>query len=115
RATKYMGIILRETSYPCQSMVFPALLIPVNSAKLCKPQWQVSIGPRFHLIYLTMVRAVHGLQKKLFPFIGRVDGLERISTVLFIMTGSNIKLLAANMRRYHPFIARFCLCLSQKI
>ena len=55
-----MGVILGKSPYPGQTVQFAALLIAIYGSKLCQPHRQLFVGPWSHLVYLAMMRTVHG-------------------------------------------------------
>src|SRR5690606_33468451 len=92
-SAKYVGVVLGEAPHPREAMKFPTLLIAVNGTELGKTHGQIAIRSWLNLIDFAMVGAVHGFQQKLLAFIGRMNGLKRVLTILFIVTGGDIKLL----------------------
>src|SRR5690606_7525504 len=76
RTAENMGIILGKSSHPCEAMQLATLFISVNRSKFCQSQWKIFIRPWFGLIYLTMVRTIHGLQQKLLAFVRCKDRLK---------------------------------------
>ena len=61
------------------------------------------------------MRAVHGLQDVLFAFFGSVDGLERVLTILCIVTRSHIEALWTDVGRHHLLIAELLLNLLEEV
>ena len=81
-----MGIILREPAHPCQPVQFPALLVTIHRTELGKTHRKILVRPRFELVHLAMVRAVHRFQHELLAFLRGRDYLETIFTVLLEMS-----------------------------
>ena len=88
-----MCIILGKTPDPCKTMKLSTLLVAIYSSEFGQPDWQVFVGTRFKLVYLTVVRTVHRFEQKLFSFLRRIDGLETVFSILGIVSRSNPQIL----------------------
>ena len=86
RRTEDVGIILRKTAYPGQSVKFTTLLVTVNSTELGKSHRQFTIRTRECLEDFTVVRTVHRFKQIFFTFFRGMDWLERIFAVFSIVT-----------------------------
>ena len=61
------------------------------------------------------MRTVHGLQHVLFAILGCMDGLERIFTIVSIVSTGDIQVLTANMRSNDLLIAKTLLYFAQHL
>ena len=95
-------------------MQFAALLIAIDGAELRQAERQVAVGTGRGTEDLAVVRAVHRLEHVLLPFLGRMDGLERVLAVFCIVAGSDIEVLAADVRGDDRQVAELRLLLAQE-
>ena len=115
RCTENVCIVLRKASYTRKSVQFTALLVAIHRSEFGKPNRQISVGVRFYLIYFAVVGAVHWFEHKLFPFLRRLDGTERIGTILFIVTARFVQIDVADVGRHNLFVAKASLYLFEVI
>ena len=80
-----MGVVLRKTAYSGQAVELTALLIAVNGAELGKAQREIAVAAGQRAENLAVVRTVHRFEQILLPFLGGMDGLERVLAVFGIM------------------------------
>ena len=101
--TEQVSIILCKTAHTGQSVQFTALFVAAYGSEFRDTQRQVLIRTWRILINHTVMRTVHRFQEIFFPFFGCMNRLERVLTVLGVVSGSDIQVLVAN-RRTHYFL-----------
>ena len=101
--TEQVSIILRKTAHTGQSVQFTTLFVAAYGSEFRDTQRQVFIRTWRILINHTVMRTVHRFQEIFFPFFGCMNRLERVLTVLGVVSGSDIQVLVAN-RRTHYFL-----------
>ena len=109
-----MSIILREPANPCQPVQFPALLVAIHGTEFSKTNRKILIGPRFELVHLAVVRAVHRFQHEFLAFLRGRDYLETIFTILLEMSRSLVQVHVTDMRGDHLLVTVFLLYLTQE-
>ena len=93
-----MGIVLGKTANARESVKFAALLIAIYGSEFRESDRKFLVGVRRRSVNLAVMRAVHRFEHILLPFLRRMDGLERVLAIFCPVSGSNVKLLAANVR-----------------
>ena len=109
-----MGIILRKSTHPSQSVQLATLLVAIHSSKLCNTQRQIFIGMGLPRINGTMVGAVHRLEHILFALFRCMNCLEAVFAVFSVVSGRDIKVFRADVRRYYLHIPETLLNLAQE-
>ena len=109
-----MSIILRKPANPSQSVQLATLLIAIHCSKLCNTQRKVLIGVRLPRINGTMVGAVHRFEHILFALFRSMNCLEAVFAVFSVVSGRDIKVFRADVRRYYLHIPETLLNLAQE-
>ena len=98
RAYEDMSIVLSECAHTCKSVKLTALLVAEHCSELRDTQWKILIRPGLAGINLAVVRAVHRFEHILLVLLRCVDGLERVLTVVSVVTRSDIQVLRSDTR-----------------
>ena len=115
-AAEEVRVVLREATYTRQPVELTALLVAIDRTELSQTLGQVTIGVRAESLEdLTVVRAVHRLEHKLFALLRRGDGAEGVCTVLSPVTRGDVELLRADMWRDNLLIAELLLDLLEEV
>ena len=101
--TEQVSIILCKTAHTGQSVQFTTLFVAAYGSEFRDTQRQVLIRTWRILINHTVMRTIHRFQEIFFPFFGCMNRLERVLTILGVVSGSDIQVLVAN-RRTHYFL-----------
>ena len=115
RTAEDVRVVLGKAAHTRQSVQLTALFVTVHGAELCEAQGQVLITAGLPSVNGAVVRAVHGLEHILLAFFGRVDRLERVFAILGIVSGSDVEVLRADVRRHHLLVAVALLDFLQEI
>ena len=110
-----MGVILGESPDTGKTMQLTGLLVAVHRAELREAQRQVAVRAGRRLEYLAVMRAVHGFEHILLPFLRRMYRLERVLAILRVMTRSDIELLVTYMGGDYLLVTIFFLNLAEEL
>ena len=96
-------------------MKLTAHLVAINSSELCDTQRQILIRTRLPREHLTVMRAVHRFQHIFLVFLRSMYRLERILTIMCVVTGRDIQVLASYVRSDDLHISIVFLYLTQHV
>ena len=114
-AHEHMSIVLGETTYTSQTVQLATLLVAIYGTELSQTQGQILVRTGLGLVDLAVVGAVHRFEQILLALDGGVDRLERVLTILSIVTRSYIELLVTDVRGDNLLVAISLLHTAQEL
>ena len=109
-----VSIVLGKSAYTSQSVQLTRLLVAVYCTELRQTNGEILVRTGLATVDLAVVRTVHRLEQILLTLDGSVDRLERILTVLCVVTRCYVEILITDMRSDYLLVTVILLNLAEE-